>query len=1387
MRPPTSQRRRSIEFTLTVNDGTASVSDKTIVTVTDSANSPPVVNAGNDQQAAEGSTVSLDATVTDADTGDTLTYAWTHNSTLSISFADSSAVDTTWTAPNVSEETYIEFTLTVNDGTASVSDKTIVTVTDSANSPPVVNAGNDQQAVEGSTVSLVYGPHRETRLTYAWTHNSTLSISFADTVNDGTASVSDKTIVTVTDSANSPPVVNAGNDQQAAEGSTVSLDATVTDADAEDTLTYAWTHNSTLSISFADSSVDTTFTAPNVSEETYIEFTLTVNDGTASVSDKTIVTVTDSANSPPVVNAGNDQQAAEGSTVSLDATVTDADTGDTLTYAWTHNSTLSISFADSSAVDTTFAAPNVSEETYIEFTLTVNDGTASVSDKTIVTVTDSANSPPVVNAGNDQQAAEGSTVSLDATVTDADTGDTLTYAWTHNSTLSISFADSSAVDTTFAAPNVSEETYIEFTLTVNDGTASVSDKTIVTVTDSANSPPVVNAGNDQQAAEGSTVSLDATVTDADTGDTLTYAWTHNSTLSISFADSSAVDTTFTAPNVSEETTIEFTLTVNDGTASVSDKTIVTVTDSANSPPVVNAGNDQQAAEGSTVSLDATVTDADTGDTLTYAWTHNSTLSISFADSSAVDTTFTAPNVSEETTIEFTLTVNDGTVDVTDKIIVTVTDSANRPPSVNAGDDQDAVEGSTVTLDASVSDLDTENDLTYAWTHNSTFSITLVGGDTAAPTFTAPRVSEETTIEFTLTVNDGTVDVTDKIIVTVTDSANRPPSVNAGDDQDAVEGSTVTLDASVSDLDTENDLTYAWTHNSTFSISFGNSSAVDTTFTAPNVSEETTIEFTLTVNDGTATVSDKTIVTVTDSANRPPAVDAGQNMTVNERAAVTLSGSASDPDAGDTITYAWTRESGPPVTLTGADTARPQFTAPGVRSDEVIVFRLTVTYGAGTSADDTVAITVRDVPMTVSSAAYSPGTRIVSITFNQDIGSTPDYSRMHVRSAGSDSGGITLSEAAATSYSGRTITVMLDPGQQNLYNGLQGPQLDVDGGAITDLDGVLISETLNHPIRSAGQDRRSSSQPPAVGLDAFASIGVDIPPQIAELYSSRGDGPIAPVTPDGTFDFPLVMDGRGYLLDGQLDTLVPHSVTTGRTVEITFTVYAKKEIMHFGLYLNLHGAETGHARSDTYVEYNGGGDSGTTAITDPHWYIADAFITVRADSERPEKKYVTITIEFGNPMGPTNMVAYLWDTDRRSTILRMIDALDVVETLPPPPPELDVLPADPEPAVPDSEMPADPEPAVPDSGLPADPEPVPRDTPWPDDYDDAQVLTLIRMWSGFESESITDAQLLELLGLEDYRGVDLPDWMMTELGVLVARGDVTVGEFMLALQYVLEHT
>ena len=408
--------------------------------------------------------------------------------------------------------------------------------------------------------------------------------------------------------------------------------------------------------------------------------------------------------------------------MNLDGTASDVDTEDTLEYSWSHNSTLTITLGDDEALDTSFTAPNVAEDTAVEFTLTVSDGTATVSDKVTVTITDSANTAPTVNAGDDQEAAEGATVNLDGTASDVDTEDTLEYSWSHNSTLTITLGDDEALDTSFTAPNVAEDTAIEFTLTVSDGTATVSDKVTVTITDSANTAPTVNAGDDQEAAEGATVNLDGTASDVDTEDTLEYSWSHNSTLSITFTDD-IEDPSFTAPNVAEDTAIEFTLTVSDGTATVSDKVTVTITDSANTAPTVNAGDDQEAAEGATVNLDGTASDVDTEDTLEYSWSHNSTLTITLGDDEALDTSFTAPNVAEDTAIEFTLTVSDGTATVSDKVTVTITDSANTAPTVNAGDDQEAAEGATVNLDGTASDVDTEDTLEYSWSHNSTLTRT----------------------------------------------------------------------------------------------------------------------------------------------------------------------------------------------------------------------------------------------------------------------------------------------------------------------------------------------------------------------------------------------------------------------------------------------------------------------------------------------------------------------------------------------------------------------------------------------------------------------------------------------------------------------------------------
>ena len=448
----------------------------------------------------------------------------------------------------------------------------------------------------------------------------------------------------------------------------------------------------------------------------------------------------------------------------------------------------------------------------------------------------------------------------------------------------------------------------------------------------------------------------------------------------------------------------------------------------------------------------------------------------------------------------------------------------------------------------------------------------------------------------------------------------------------------------------------------------------------------------------------------------------------------------------------------------------------------------VTAQDSTTKTYTITVTVRDVPITVSSAACNPGNGQLTITFNQDI-ATVDYSGLHVRSsANPDTGGITLSSVTGADYSGRTITATLDSEQQDQYDALQSPHLVVEDGAVTDTDGDRTTDVQPQPIRDASQKGSSSSPSSKASIVHINMLAqsrlVDIPPHIAEQVESHdASDPLEPITPDGTFDLPLVINGYGYLLDAYENTLIPQTVTAGdNPVHITFTVYTEKEFAHFILYLNLQGRNTNYADSDTYITYK---DDGTTSVTDPHGYIGSATVTVtQEDDSIPEKRTVCITIEFGEePMGPTNMVAYMWNTDREALFVKIIDALEVVAASP----ESAMQAADPKPLEPDSVLPADPEPVTPDfADDAADPEPVPYDILGPDDYDDTQILQIIRMWSGFESESITDAQLLELLGLDDHQGADIPDWMMTELGVLVAKGTVTVDEFMLALQYVLEH-
>ena len=251
------------------------------------------------------------------------------------------------------------------------------------------------------------------------------------------------------------------------------------------------------------------------------------------------------------------------------------------------------------------------------------------------------------------------------------------------------------------------------------------------------------------------------------------------------------------------------------------------------------------------------------------------------------------------------------------------------------------------------------------------------------------------------------------------------------------------------------------------------------------------------------------------------------------------------------------------------------------------------------------------------------------------------------------------------------------------------------------------------------------------------------------------------------DTNITIDGQSYRV-GSGTVIKPHDVMTGQATDIAFTAYSASDIIHFTVYLNLHGNDITYSNSDTYISY----DHGTVQIHDPHGFISDASITVTEDSEQPIKNIIDTLVEFDGEMGLTNMVVHIWNDDRRSELIKVFDALDITsgtEVLPDPEPQ--ILP-DPEPQI----LP-DPEPQIYNGTAVT----TPSDT----ELSDAETLSIIRIWAGFEQGTVTDDELLQALNL-DYHDNHIPNWVMTELAVLVSKGNVTTDEFLLALQYVLTH-
>ena len=146
------------------------------------------------------------------------------------------------------------------------------------------------------------------------------------------------------------------------------------------------------------------------------------------------------------------------------------------------------------------------------------------------------------------------------------------------------------------------------------------------------------------------------------------------------------------------------------------------------------------------------------------------------------------------------------------------------------------------------------------------------------------------------------------------------------------------------------------------------------------------QVTVQVSDGANTDSADLTVTLA-NVNEAPTAGAGDDQTsVVQDSTVTLAGSGTDPDADDTLSYAWTKTAGPAVTLNNAETATATFTAPsGLTTDAAFTFKLKVTDAGGLFHEDSVAVTVKGPdPAVTIAAGTSPVTEGTAATFTVSL-------------------------------------------------------------------------------------------------------------------------------------------------------------------------------------------------------------------------------------------------------------------------------------------------------------------------------------------------------------------------------------------------------------------
>jgi PKD repeat protein len=478
-------------------------------------------------------------------------------------------------------------------------------------------------------------------------------------------------------------------------------------------------------------------------------------------------------------------------------------------------------------------------------------------------------------------------------------------------------------------------------------TAMASDGSSVTasLTVTGIAPPVVEAGGPYAVPEGSSLPLAGTATDADSP-SFDLAWTPANRLT----GATTLTPTYAGDDDREEV-LTLTATDSDG---LTDSATTTVTTLNVAPTLGALTLTPRPITGSETVLQVPFTDPGALDT------HTAT--VDWGDGTVEDATVDSGEVSAahtyasggSYTISLTLADDDGGTATLQHGPFRV----NTTPEVHAGGPYVVDEGTPLQLAGSASDADGDP-LTLTWSPGARLS------DPSSPT-SSYDTSDDSATDLTLTADDGDLSASSQTSVTVLNVAPTVTSVT-GPAGVVAPGTPLTVGVAWTDagaLDTHMvHVDWGDGTSDTVGVNGGGSASLPHTYAAGGV---WTVTVTVSDDDGGFGTGTTTVYT-----NRPPVVDAGPDLVVDEGTLTQLAATATDPD-GDLLTLSWT----PADAVSAADVEDPFFEA---LDDGAQTLTLTAIDRHGASASDTVEVVVRNVDPVLSSLTGPDGPRAIGTT------------------------------------------------------------------------------------------------------------------------------------------------------------------------------------------------------------------------------------------------------------------------------------------------------------------------------------------------------------------------------------------------------------------------